>query len=107
MMAASESIEHQTLVRHIDKLVLAFKSSPLSIGTELLAKGLVSSEVYAGLLTPGTGNDAKAAQLVMCLKDQIHICPGKYYDFMALPSFQEKWLSSVHEVLTSTYGMLS
>ena len=104
-MAASESIEHETLVRYIDKLTLAFESAPVSIANELLAKGLISPEIHSNMLTLGIGKDVKATQLVKCVIDQIHVCPGKYYDFMALPSFQEKWLTNLHEVLTTEYGM--
>lgn len=80
-MAASESVEHRTLVRYIDKLTLAFESAPVSITNELLAKGLISPEIHTNALTLGIGNDVKASQLVKCVMDQIHVCPGKYCDF--------------------------
>ena len=104
-MATPNSVEHQTLLACTDKLALAFKSSLDSIGTELLAKGLISPQVLEKVLTIGIVNSAKATEMVMCMADQISICPNKFHDLMALDSFQEPWLKPVHDLLTKEYGM--
>ena len=105
---ASESVEYKTLIKYIDKLTIAFKSSPVSIANELLANGFISSEVHGNMLsTPGLGEDVKATRLVTCVTDMVKVCPGKYDDFMGLPLFKEQWLSPLYEVITAEYGKSS
>ena len=88
-----------------DKLTAAFGSSLLTVSNELLAKGFISTEAHGKVVTSALGDDEKAARLVKCVTDQVSVCPGKYYDFMALPIFKEPWLKPLHQVLTTTYGM--
>ena len=102
---ASESVEYKTLIKYIDKLTIAFKSSPVSVANELLANGLISSEAHGNMLAAsGLGEDVKATRLVTCVTDMVKMCPGKYYDFMSLPLFKEQWLSPLHELITNEYG---
>ena len=104
---ASESAEYKTLIKCIDKLTIAFKSSLVLIANELLANGFISYEVHVHgnmLSTSGLGEDVKATRLVTCVTNMVKMCPGKYYDFMALPLFKEQWLNPLHEVITAEYG---
>ena len=102
---ATESLEYKTLIGCIDKLTAAFRSSLLTVSNELLAKGFISTEAHGKVVTSALGDDVKAAQLVKCVTDLVSVCPGRYYDFTALPIFKEPWLNPLHQVLTATYGM--
>ena len=104
-MAAQESIEYQTLIHCSDRLSTAFKNSLVSIADKLLAKGFIPSELHDNVLNSGLeGDKVKASKLVKCVMDIVSICPGRYYDFMTLKSFQEEWLKPIHAVLTTEYG---
>ena len=106
-MAVSESlIEYQTLVRYMDKLTIAFKSSPIAVASELFAKGLISQEVSEKALILGISDAVKATEMMMCVADQVRICPGKYYDFMSMKVFEEPWIKSLHDNLIAEYGKL-
>ena len=102
---ATESLEYKTLIGCIDKLTAAFRCSPLTVANELLSNGFISPEAHGKVLTSLLGDDVKAAQLVKCVTDLVSVCPGKYYDFMALSLFEEPWLNPLHQVLTTAYGM--
>ena len=106
MATLQSSVEHQTLISCTPKLTIAFKSALSSIGTELLAKGLISEEVLEKVHTVGIVDSMKATEMVTCVTTNISLCPSKFDDFMALDVFQEPCLKSVHDLLTTEYGML-
>ena len=106
MASTSESLEYKTLIGCVNKLTIAFKSSTVSIANELLSNGFIPPEVHDKItgMTSGLSDDMKATNLVKCVTDQVRMCPGRYYDFVALPLFNEKWLSSLHDAITTEYG---
>ena len=107
MASLPESVEYNTLIASITKLTTAFKSSPISFANQLLSNGFISPEVYDKVtgMTSVLGDDMKAAsRMVKSVTDQVSMCPGRYYDFMALPLFKEPWMSSVYDAITSDYG---
>ena len=106
MVTESSSLEYETLIRSTDKLVAAFKTSLISISNQLLSKGFVSPEEHDRVtgMTTGLSDDMKATSLVKCVRDQVSTCPGRYYDFMALPLFEAQWLRSLHGAVTAEYG---
>ena len=106
MASTPESVEYKTLVRCTSKLATAFKSSPISIANELFSKEFIPPEVHDKVTgtTSGLSDDIKATSLVKCVTEQVSMCPGKYYDFMAL--LKEPWLSSLHDAVTNEYGII-
>lgn len=108
MASIRESVEYNTLIGCTTKLTTAFKSSPISVANELFSNGFISPEVHDKVtgMTSGLGDDMKATSLVKCVTDQVRMCPGKYYDFVALSPFKEPWLCSLHDVITTEYGKL-
>lgn len=107
MAEQQESVECKTLAKFVRKLIIAFKCSPISISTDLFAKGLISEELLDKVITSGISNESKAAELVMSVVDQVRLNPQKYHEFMDLESFKQPCLKSVHNVITKEYGNLS
>ena len=106
MASRSESVEYKTLIGCVNKLTIAFKSSLISIANELLSKGFIPPEVHDKItgMASGLSDDMKATNMVKCVTDQVRMCPGRYYDFMALPLFKEQWLNSLHNAIITEYG---
>ena len=100
-----ESIEYRALAGCFDKLVIAFRASHLTIANELVAKEVIPNDVHNKVLTMGGDDEKKATVIVKSALDQIQVCPGKYYDFMALPSVNDPCFRSLHEEITAAYGM--
>ena len=106
-VSGSDSVELKALACFVDKLATAFKASHLTIANQLVANGVLPREVLDPVLTGG-GDDAKKATLIVnSVLDQVQVCPRKYHDFMALPSFNDPCFRSLHEEITAGYGMCS
>ena len=101
----SKSIEYETLARFRDKLTTAFKASHVRIANELVTKAVIPKDVLDKAVAVGVDDEAKATLIVKSALDQVQVTPGKYYDFMALPSFNEECFCSLHEEITTFYGM--
>lgn len=72
--------EHQTLVRCTPKLVTALSGSPLSIADQLLAKGIISREIYQSLLVPSLTPDKVAREMVVRVSSAVQLNSSKYTD---------------------------
>ena len=104
-MASAGSMEYRALIKYFDKLATAFKLSLVTISSELIANGFISSEMCDEVLaTSGLNDDVKAAKLVKHVIDMINVCPRRYSDFMALPLFQREQLSPIHDAVMTEYG---
>ena len=101
-----ESIEYKALSGCFDKLVTAFRASHLTIANELVAKDVIPNDVHNKVLTMiGADDEKKATLIVRSALDQIRVCPGKYHNFMALPSFSDPCFRSLNQEITAAYGM--
>ena len=104
-MASAGSMEYRALIKCFDKLATAFKLSLVTISSELIANGFISSEMCDEVLaTSGLNEDVKATKLVKHVIDMIKVFPGRYSDFMALPLFQREQLSPIHDAVMTEYG---
>ena len=102
--SSSESIEYKALCSFLDKLTTAFKASHLRIANELVSKGITPQDVLDKELAVGVDDATKATLIVKCALDQVQVCPSKYQDFMALPSFNDPSFRSLHTEITGVYG---
>ena len=109
MLTQSDSVEYKTLIGCVNKLTIAFKSSLTSIANDLLSNGFIPPEVHDKVteMASGLSDDLKATKLVKCVTDQVRMCPGRYYDFMALPVLKEQWLSSLKNAIITEYGEMN
>ena len=98
-------MEHKTLMTYLDKLAIAFQSSLAPVANELVAKAVIPPEIHGYVLTEGIDSHTKATKMMMCVADQVRVCPGKYYDFMSMSVFEQAWIKSLRDDLTSEYGM--
>ena len=106
-MAVAESIEHKTVLKFMDKLVIAFSSSLASVANELIDKAVIPPKIHEYVPNAEEGDShTKAAEMMMCVADQVRVCPGKYYDFMSMSVFEQAWIKSLRDDLTSEYGMI-
>ena len=76
--------EHQTLVRCTPKLVTALSGSPLSIADQLLAKGIISREIYQSLLVPSLTSDNVAREMVVRVSSAVQLNSNKYTEFIQI-----------------------
>ena len=105
--SSSESIEYRALSCFLDKLATAFRASHLTIANELVAKGVIPNDVHNKVLTTvGVGDETKVTSILKSALDQVKVCPEKYHDFVALPSFDDPCFLSLHEEITAAYGNL-
>ena len=102
--AGSESIEHETLTRFLDKLVTAFKASHLTISNELVSKRVIPNDVHDKMVTMRADDETKATLIMKSMLDQVKVCPRKYDDFMRLPSFDDECFCSLYKEITAVYG---
>ena len=77
-------VEHQTLVRCTPKLVTALSGSPLSIADQLLAKRIISREVYQSLLVPSLTSDKVAREMVIRVSSAVQLNSSKYTEFVQI-----------------------
>ena len=103
-VSSSESIEYKALGSFHAKLTTAFKASHLTIANELVSKGITPRDVLDKVLAVGVDDGTKATVIVKSALDQVQVCPGKYHDFMTLPSFNDPSFRSLHEEITAAYG---
>ena len=76
--------EHQTLVRCTPKFVTALSGSPLSIADQLLAKGIISREIYQSLLVPSLTPDKVAREMVVRVSSAVQLNSSKYTEFVQI-----------------------
>ena len=104
-MAVPESMEYKTLMTYLDKLAIAFRSSLPTVAKQLVDQAVIPAEIHRYVLTEGIDSLTKATTMMMCVADQVQVCPGKYYDFMSMSVFEQPWIKSLRDDLTSEYGM--
>ena len=96
---------YQTLLRCIPKLVTALSGSPHSIADQLLAGGLISSEVYGCLLVPSLSPEDKARRMVIAVTSTVQLNSRKYMKFAEILQNDTSLLSTgIVGTLHDTYS---
>ena len=98
---------YQTLLRCTPQLVTVLSGSPNSIADQLLASGLISSEVYRCLLTPSLSADDKARRMVVGVTSTVQLNCRKYIKFAQILQNDISLLSTdIFKTLHDTYSAI-
>ena len=91
----SESSEYKTLLACYDKLVIALKSDPLGIATELIA---------VNLIPPLDVKKTDAPELAQLLLNKVELVPERYHVIVEVFS-RHGWLKDIVTILQTEHGM--
>ena len=94
-------VEIHTLTRCHDKMVNFFSTDPLKIADILLTEGFLTDDVYNTIRLNTTPRE-KAAEIVSCIRNKIHISPKLLHKLIDI-FLQQKWQEEIVEHLRSVY----
>jgi hypothetical protein len=87
--------------------VTALSGSPLSIADRLLAKGIISREIYQSLLVPSLTPDMVAREMVVRVSSAVQLNSSKYIEFVQILQTDISLLSTgIIRMLHDTYSAI-
>ena len=99
----TDSPEYITLGRCNQKLRTAIQSDVASIGSALLAAGLINLDLHSHMVDSSRSGSERAARLVHYITTGVELDPKSYWTFVKVLS-QEPHLGDVLQILHETYS---
>ena len=95
--------EYTTLVQCSQKLRTAIQDNVASIGTALLAAGLINPDLHSHMVDSSRNGSERAARLLHFVTSGVQLDPKSYWTFVKVLS-GEPQLGEVLQVLHETYS---
>ena len=106
-ISRSSAREYKTLVRLTPDLQLAVKADLLRLGSQLVAKELITPDQYEEILNPHNPLMKRAADLVQFVQNKVRQNARCYYTFVAELEKNRRLYSDIMEELRQTCPLSS
>lgn len=98
--------EHRAMIQCTSSLTALLQYDLHSVSSKLLARGLITDEVFGWMLTAqGVSNSDKAQRMISCVTDRVRGSPERFQSFVGVLR-EESYFEEVVQKLITTYNNL-
>ena len=102
----SAMAEHRAMIQCTSSLTALLQYDLHSVSSKLLARGLITDEVFGWMLTAqGVSNSDKAQRMISCVTDRVRGSPERFQSFVGVLR-EESYFEEVVQKLITTYNNL-